>query len=185
MIKLIIIFSMSMEHFAYPWMDSFFGEKADRYRYAHLCSAVTTIPYLVAVDEFQHRVFERPSMTALERRETWKKIEEIYLPWRDYDGNEFLSQGGFWMQKQHIFLYPFYYIDYALAQVCAFQLYLRSREDRDGAWQSYLTLCKEGGSKGYFELLEDAGLMNPFREGTVEKVMSGVKEAIGEMEKTL
>ncbi|MCR4894620.1 MAG: M3 family oligoendopeptidase, partial [Eubacteriales bacterium] len=176
------IHSMSMEHFAYPWMESFFGDKADKYRYAHLCSAVTSIPYLVAVDEFQHRVFENPSMDAMERRKTWKNIEEIYLPWRDYDGNAFLDGGGFWMQKQHIFLYPFYYIDYALAQVCAFQFYLKSRENREEAWQDYLKLCKAGGSKGYFDLLELAGLMNPFKEGTVDKVMTGIKGAIKDLE---
>ena len=98
----------------------------------------------------------------------------------DYDGNEFLEQGGFWMQKQHIFLYPFYYIDYALAQICAFQFFLKARQDRESAWESYLRLCRAGGSRGYFELLEYAGLENPFREGTVEKVMDGVKEAIRE-----
>ncbi len=174
------IHSMSMEHFAYPWMESFFGEKADRYRYAHLCSAVTTIPYLVSVDEFQHRVFENPGMSAMERRKVWKEIEGIYLPWRDYDGNEFLEEGGFWMQKQHIFLYPFYYIDYALAQICAFQFFLKARRDRESAWESYLRLCRAGGSRGYFELLDYAGLDNPFREGTIEKVMDGVKEAIRE-----
>ncbi|MBR0353027.1 MAG: M3 family oligoendopeptidase [Oscillospiraceae bacterium] len=174
------IHSMSMEHFAYPWMESFFGEKADKYRFAHLCSAVETIPYLVSVDEFQHRVFENPGMTAADRRRVWREIEQTYLPWRDYDGNEFLSNGGFWMQKQHIFLYPFYYVDYALAQICAFQFFLRMREDRESAWNDYLKLCKAGGSKGYFELLEYAGLDNPFAEGTVEKVIEGVKEAVAE-----
>jgi oligoendopeptidase F len=132
------------------------------------------------VDEFQHRVFENPGMSAMERRKVWKEIEGIYLPWRDYDGNEFLEQGGFWMQKQHIFLYPFYYIDYALAQICAFQFFLKARQDRGSAWESYLRLCRAGGSRGYFELLEYAGLDNPFREGTVERVMDGVKEAIRE-----
>lgn len=174
------IHSMSMEHFAYPWMESFFGGKADKYRFAHLCSAVETIPYLVSVDEFQHRVFENPGMSAADRRRVWKEIEQTYLPWRDYDGNAFLSGGGFWMQKQHIFLYPFYYVDYALAQICAFQFFLRMRENREEAWRDYLKLCRAGGSRGYFELLEYAGLDNPFAEGTVEKVVAGVKEAIAE-----
>ncbi len=172
------IHSMSMEHFAYPYMDSFFGDAADKYRYAHLCSALTTIPYLVSVDEFQHRVFENPGMSALERRAVWHEIEQTYLPWRDYDGNEFLAGGGFWMQKQHIFLYPFYYIDYALAQICAFQFLAKDLEDHESAWADYLKLCKAGGSMGYFDLLDYAGLDNPFREGTVEKVMKVVEETI-------
>ena len=156
------IHSMTMEHFAYPYMDKFFGRSASKYRAAHLASSLCTIPYLVSVDEFQHKVFENPKMSVEERYATWKKIEQTYLPWRDYDGNEFLEKGGFWMQKQHIFMFPFYYIDYALAQICAFQFYGRMKENNDEAWASYLKLCRAGGSRGYFELLDYAGLKNPF-----------------------
>lgn len=82
------------------------------------------------------------------------------------------------MQKQHIFLYPFYYIDYALAQMCAFQYYGRMKKNRDAAWQDYLRLCRAGGTKGYFELLEVGGLLNPFRDGTVEKSVGHVIEEL-------
>lgn len=174
------IHSMSMEHFAYPWMESFFGENVNKYRYAHLCDALCTIPYLVSVDEFQHRVFENPKMTAAERRTVWRSIEKTYMPWRDYDGNEFLEGGGFWMQKQHIFLYPFYYVDYALAQTCAFQFLAKDLADHKSAWADYLALCKAGGSKGYFDTLAEAGLDNPFEEGTVERVMKIVEATIAD-----
>lgn len=173
------IHSMTMEHFAYPWMELFFGEEADKYRYAHLAGALTVIPYMACVDEYQHRVYAQPDMTAMERRAAWREIEKAYMPWRDYDGNEFLEQGGFWMQKQHIFLYPFYYIDYALAQMGAFEFYGRMKEDRAAAWADYCRLCRAGGSRGYFQLLELAGLSNPFRPGSVEKAVSGVLEELG------
>ena len=101
-----------------------------------------------------------------------------YLPWRDYDGNEFLENGGFWMQKQHIFLFPFYYIDYALAQMGALELYGRMKENREEAWNDYYRLCCAGGSKGYFELLKEARLSNPFAVGTVEKIMEQIKEEL-------
>ena len=172
------IHSMSMEHFAYPWMDLFFGENAEKYRTAHLIGALCTIPYLVSVDEFQHRVYAEPGMSAKDRRTVWREIEKKYMPWRDYDGNTFLEEGGFWMQKQHIFLYPFYYIDYALAQVCAFQYYGRMKENREAAWKDYLCLCRAGGTKGYFELLQTGNLLNPFKEGTVEKSVDHVVKEI-------
>ena len=172
------VHSMSMEHFAYPWMESFFGDKADKYITAHLIGAFCTIPYLVSVDEFQHEVYANPDMTPAEWRKVWKSIEEKYMPWRDYDGNAFLEGGGFWMQKLHIFLYPFYYIEYALAQICAFQYYGRMKTDRKAAWEDYLKLCRAGGTKGYFELLETGNLLNPFREGTVEKSTAHVIEEI-------
>ena len=172
------IHSMSMEHFAYPWMESFFGGKWEQYITAHLIDALAVIPYMAVVDEYQHRVYEAPDMTAMERRAVWREIEKAYMPWRDYDGNAFLEGGGFWMQKQHIFLYPFYYIDYALAQLCAFQFYGRMKEDRPRAWQDYLRLCRAGGTKGYFELLEEGSLLNPFREGTVEKSTGHIIEEL-------
>ena len=172
------IHSMTMEHFAYPWMGSFFGDRSEQYLTAHLIGALAVIPYMACVDEFQHRVYAEPDMTAKDRRRVWREIERNYMPWRDYDGEPFLEEGGFWMQKQHIFLYPFYYIDYALAQMCAFQYYGRMKTDREGAWQDYLRLCRAGGTKGYFELLEVGNLMNPFHEGTVEK---SVRHVIDEL----
>ena len=174
------IHSMSMEHFAYPWMDGFFGENSEKSITAHLIGALSAIPYMVCVDEFQHRVYAQPEMTAPERRHVWREIEKAYMPWRDYDGEPFLSEGGFWMQKYHIFLFPFYYIDYALARMCAFQYYGRMREDREGAWRDYLRLCRAGGTKGYFELLSEGSLLNPFRDGTVEK---SVRHVIDEIRK--
>lgn len=172
------IHSMAMEFFTYPWMDKFFGARADEYRYAHLCDAFACLPYIVCVDEFQHEVYAKPDMTAAERRSVWRALEQKYMPWRDYDGNAFLEGGGFWMQKQHIFLYPFYYIDYALAQVCAFSLYDEMKRDRAGAWARYMKLCKAGGTKGYFDLLHDAGIPVPFEDGAVEQAVRGVIEEI-------
>jgi M3 family oligoendopeptidase len=173
------IHSMTMEHFAYPYMKDFFGaDMAEKATFAHLAGTLSTVPYLVSVDEFQHRVYAKPEMSAAERRAVWHEIERKYLPWRDYDGVRFLDEGGFWMQKQHIFLYPFYYVDYALAQVCAFAFYKRMKDDRAEAWGSYLDLCRAGGSMGYFELLKLAKLPNPFEEGSVENAVGHVIEEL-------
>ncbi len=168
------IHSMSMEHFAYPWMQSFFGENTEKYITSHLIGAISVLPYMACVDEFQHEMYAAPDLTAAQRRTIWRHIEQKYMPWRDYDGETFLEEGGFWMQKQHIFLYPFYYIDYALAQMCAFQLYGRMKEDRLAAWKDYLSLCRAGGTLSYFELLDTAHLLNPFHKGTVEQSVGHV-----------
>lgn len=173
------IHSMGMELWTYPWMELFFGEQADQYRREHLADALKKIPYMVCVDEYQHRVYEKPDMTAMERRKVWRELEKIYMPWRDYDGNEFLENGGFWMQKQHIFLYPFYYVDYAMAQIGAFEFYTKMKENRTAAWEDYYNLCKAGGSKGYFELLAEAKLHNVLEEGTVREALAGVLAELG------
>ncbi len=177
-IEICEVHSMSMEHFTYPWMDKFFGDDAPRYREAHLSAALEVIPYLTMVDEFQHRVYAKPEMTRDERYAVWHELETVYLPWRDYDGDPFLEKGGFWMQKQHIFLYPFYYIDYALAQMGAFDFFLRMREDRGRAWNDYLNLCKAGGTVGYFDLLKIGNLRNPFAENTVKDIAEAIEKLL-------
>lgn len=171
------IHSMSMETFTFPWMELFFEGEADKYRYSHLVDSLACMPYMCAVDEFQHRIYEEEGeLTGGKFRQIWHEMEAKFMPWRDYDGDAFLEEGGFWMQKQHIFMYPFYYIDYALAQTCAFQFFTRMLEDRDGAWAAYMKLCRSGGMRGYFDTLDYAGLDNPFVPGNVEKSIAGVKK---------
>lgn len=172
------IHSMSMEFFTWFWMDNFFGDDADRYRYAHLLEGVLFLPYGVAVDEFQQRIYDQPELTPTERKAVWKDLENTYLPRRDYDGHPYLEQGGFWQRQGHIYEVPFYYIDYALAQICAFQFWQHSRQDFDGAWKNYLELCQLGGSKPFLELVETANLNSPFEEGTVESIMDFIGEWI-------
>ena len=170
------IHSMSMEFLTWPWMDLFFENDTDKYKFIHLSEALLFIPYGVTVDEFQHWVYENPDATPKERREKWIEIEKKYLPTRDYGEVEELKNGIFWFRQGHIFSSPFYYIDYTLAQVCAFQFWIKSRENREKAWKDYLNLCKLGGSKPFFELMKSANLKNPFEEGTLAFVIPKIKE---------
>ncbi|MDQ0217288.1 M3 family oligoendopeptidase [Peribacillus cavernae] len=170
------IHSMSMEFFTWPWMELFFKEDTDKYKFSHLSSGLLFLPYGVAVDEFQHFVYENPEASPKERKSAWREIEKKYLPHRDYDGNEYLENGGFWQRQGHIYNSPFYYIDYTLAQICAFQFWKRSREDQQSAWGDYLKLCQLGGSKSFLELVEAAHLQSPFEDGTVESVVDVIDE---------
>lgn len=169
------IHSMSMEFFTWPWMELFFKEDVEKYKFSHLSEALLFLPYGVAVDEFQHVVYENPEMTPAERKAAWKKIEEIYLPHRDYDGYDYLERGGFWQRQQHIYNSPFYYIDYTLAQVCAFQFWKRDRENHADAWKDYLHLCRQGGSKSFTKLVAEANLVSPFEDGCLEDVMIAIR----------
>nr|WP_274388438.1 M3 family oligoendopeptidase [Brevibacillus agri] len=169
------IHSMSMEFLTWPWMELFFEEDTDKYKFSHLSSSLLFIPYGVAVDEFQHAVYEQPEMTPAERKRTWREIERKYLPYRNYDENEFLEEGGFWQQQSHIFRDPFYYIDYTLAQICAFQFWKRAQENPEQAWDDYLTLCREGGSKSFTELVKVAKLYSPFEDGCIQSVIGDIE----------
>ncbi|MCJ0930164.1 M3 family oligoendopeptidase [Virgibacillus halodenitrificans] len=178
------IHSMSMEFFTWPWMELFFKEETDKYKYTHLADGLQFIPYGVAVDEFQHQVYENPEWTPSDRKKAWKKLEEIYLPHREYDNNSYLVAGGFWQRQGHIYEVPFYYIDYTLAQICAFQFWKRSQENYQEAWEDYLKLCKLGGSKSFLGLLESANLQSPFKEGTIEAVIQTIEEWLDQVDDT-
>ncbi|OHD24050.1 MAG: oligoendopeptidase F [Spirochaetes bacterium GWB1_59_5] len=169
------IHSMSMEFFAWPWMKDFFGPDVDKYKFAHLSGALLFVPYGVAVDEFQHWVYENPEAGPAGRRAAWSSIEKKYLPHRDYGDDEFLSSGGFWYRQGHIFEDPFYYIDYTLAQVCAFEFWGKSMTDRKAAWAEYLGLCGLGGSKPFTGLLDAANLSNPFTDGTIARIVAPIE----------
>ncbi|EKN66430.1 oligoendopeptidase [Neobacillus bataviensis LMG 21833] len=176
------IHSMSMEFFTWPWMELFFKEDTDKYKFSHLSDALLFLPYGVSVDEFQHWVYENPEASPKERKLKWRKIEKKYLPHKDYDGNEYLENGGFWQRQGHIFNSPFYYIDYTLAQICAFQFWKRSRENQEAAWADYVKLCKLGGSMSFTKLVEAANLISPFEDGCVESVVGVIENWLNSVE---
>jgi M3 family oligoendopeptidase len=177
------IHSMSMEFITWPWMNLFFEEDTDKLFYIHLTGRLLFIPYGAAVDEFQHRVYENPDMTPDERKKVWREIEKKYTPYKNYADNDFLERGCWWMQQRHIFAKPFYYIDYCLAQICAFQFWEKCNHDRDIAWEDYLRLCKSGGSKPFLELLKIAKLKSPFESKTVQYITEYCDDWVNRMDK--
>lgn len=166
------IHSMSMEFITWPWMELFFEEDTDKYLYSHLSNRLLFIPYGVTVDEFQHWIYENPEATPDERKKMWRETENKYMPYKNYEENDFLNRGGWWMHQKHIFTFPFYYIDYCLAQVCALQFWRKCNNGRNIAWEDYLNLCKAGGSKPFLELLKVAKIESPFDKKSVESIIS-------------
>ncbi|GMA56718.1 hypothetical protein GCM10025858_12210 [Alicyclobacillus sacchari] len=165
---------MSMEFFTWDWMNLFFEEDTEKFKFYHLSTSVMTIPYFAVVDEFQHFVYENPSVTPEERKSFWRELERTYFPSRTYEENKYLDRGGFWHQQLHIFNYPFYYIDYGLAQVCALQFWTKIQSDKEQAWKDYLRLCQLGGSRSFVELVQAANLRSPFDENCIESMIGDI-----------
>ena len=170
--------SMSMEFFTEKWMDWFFGDKADAYREMHFEDAMMFIPYGCMVDEFQHIVYANPDLTPAQRKEAWSRLEKEYKPHLDYEGDEFFGKGGYWQQQHHIYSFPFYYIDYVIAQTVAFEYKLWMDEDFEAAWKSYLKLCRLSAADFFNNMIKEVGLKLPFEEGCL-------KEMAGKLEKKL
>ena len=179
------IHSMSMEFITYPWMETFFKEDSDKYKFAHLTSAIKFLPYGVVVDEFQHVVYDNPNMTIDERKKVWRDLEKKYLPHRDYEDNEILERGCWFFKQGHIFKDPFYYIDYVLAQICAFQFLKKMEEDRVSGWEDYLRICKVGGRQSFLQIVKTGNLISPFDDKCIEYIIKNLETNIEKFERNL
>lgn len=176
------IHSMSMEFLTWPWMNLFFEEDAEKFKYKHISGCLLFLPYGALIDEFQHIVYENPELTPKQRREKYSELEKKYLPHRDYDGIKGLEEGNYWFRQRHVYQMPFYYIDYTLAQICAFQFWNKDRIDHKKAFEDYLRLCKTGGTKPFLGLLEVANLENPFVNGTIKKAVEPIEEYLNSID---
>ena len=172
------IHSMSLEFLTWPHMDKFFGADAERFRRIHLGQALTFIPYGVAVDHFQHLVYAEPDATPERRHAMWQEVERMYLPWRDYGDLPHVVDGGMWQFQRHIYLSPFYYIDYTLAQACALQFWVRSERDFGRAMNDYVALCRRGGEAPFQDLAKSAGLISPFASGCLRDVVEQARGSL-------
>ncbi|MEO0652320.1 MAG: M3 family oligoendopeptidase [Planctomycetota bacterium] len=173
------VHSMSLEFLTWPEMDRFFGpEEAARYRRVHLTDSLTFLAYGTAVDHFQHEVYGNPDWTPDERHACWRRMEQTYLPWRDWGDLEHPGRGGRWQHQRHIYTRPFYYIDYVLAQTCALQFWARAEADREEAMRAYVELCSRGGSLPFQSLVRSAGLVSPFDEGCLTDAVTRAREVL-------
>ena len=87
-----------------------------------------------------------------------------------------------WLRQSHIFTVPFYYIDYTLAQVCAFQFFVEMRKNHEKTWKKYIKLCKFGGKAPFVGLLQANHLRNPFEDGNVAKVIKPLTKILKEFD---
>ncbi|MBE6543024.1 MAG: M3 family oligoendopeptidase [Ruminococcaceae bacterium] len=177
------VHSMSMEFFAEPWSERFFGKDSKKFLYSHLSSSITFIPYGTMVDHFQHVVYEKPDMTPRERHNVWRELLGVYMPWLKTDGEiPFYSDGEAWQRQSHIYNSPFYYIDYCLAQTVALQFWALIQKDIKTAWTHYMDYTSQGGTATFTELLKKAGLDTPFDEACLKNVCADADKWLDEFD---
>lgn len=89
-----------------------------------------------------------------------------------------MYSGHRWLTQAHIFVNPFYYIDYTLAQVLAFEFFNMDRKNHQKAWKKYLKLCKMGGKYPFCELVRKDGLKVPFDDGVLKNTIAPLKKVL-------
>ncbi len=152
-----------------------------KYCFLEMADLVTLLPYICLVDEFQEQIYSQKSLKREDIRKIWLNLAHKYGLDESYDGHINLQTGGYFYRQSHIFLNPFYYIDYALAYFGAFAIAEASRED--------LTMFKQLGSvASYYSLdvlTKKYGLANPFDEQAVAKLAKTLDKKIDNIYKNL
>lgn len=169
--------SMSMELFCARFAQDFFGPDTEKFLRYQLEDAFCFLPYGCLVDEFQERMYDTPSLTPQQRKDTWAALEKKYRPWIGFEGVPFFEGGGY-QRQHHIYSSPLYYIDYSLAQTAALSFWALSQQDWDGAFARYLRFTEAGGTNTFTGLLSEAGLPSPFEEGGVQAVCAQVEKTL-------
>lgn len=170
------VHSMSMEFFAWKWLDLFYGEDADRAKFAHLESCLTFIPYGTMVDHFQHIMYDQADLTPAQRHEEWNKLEKIYRPYMDFSDISFYNEGKLWQRQLHIYHYPFYYIDYCLAQTVALEYWAMSEDNYEDAFKKYNDFVTGGGKFTFVELCKNGSVIAPFEKGSLKSIVKAADE---------
>jgi oligoendopeptidase F len=170
--------SMTMELFGASHLDPFYTqENADRSNRKLLEGIVLILPWIATVDAFQHWIYTHPGHSHDDRRAAWRGLIERFGGIVDWSGLE-EARDHSWHRQLHIFLYPFYYIEYGIAQLGALQIWKRSLTDRKGAVADYRKALALGGSRPLPELFEAAGIRFGFDEALIAPLMTTLGEQL-------
>lgn len=168
------VHSMSMEFLAFPYYEEFFSEEdAEKFRKRHFADSLMIMPYIALVDEFQHVIYEGRAQGAEGRAQLWEELEKKYMPGIDFSSAPDWQRQR-WIRQLHIFRAPFYYIDYAIAQIGAWQLWTLSERDHEKAMESYLKLCQLGGTLPLKDFFKVGGLKLPFEKGMLKPLVEEI-----------
>jgi oligoendopeptidase F len=86
-----------------------------------------------------------------------------------------------WHRQLHIFLYPFYYIEYGIAQLGPLQVWANSKRDKAKALRDYKTALALGGSKPLPELFQAAGCPFEFSSTTIRPLVRLMQEELAKL----
>ncbi len=149
--------SMAMELLTTPfWAREnggfYSAQETARGRIEHLEKIILFWPYMAVVDAFQHWAYTHAddALIAANCDAQWAVLWDKYMPGIDYSGLEPDKADG-WHRKLHIYRYPFYYVEYGMAQLGAVQIWANMLDDQPAALAAYrrgLGARRDGGTAG-------------------------------------
>jgi oligoendopeptidase F len=175
--------SMSMELLGNEHIETFYSQnEAGRARRDHLEGIIEIFPWIATVDAFQHWIYTHPGHTRKERTGAWLALMDRFGGDVDWSGFEKVRE-NLWHRQLHIFLHPFYYIEYGIAQLGALQIWANSKKDLAGALKAYHRGLALGGSRPLPELFEAAGCRFDFSAETVRPLVHLVQSELDKLDR--
>jgi oligoendopeptidase F len=163
--------SMSMELLGNEFIEEFYATpEANRARKTHLEGIIGFFPWMAVVDAFQHWIYTHAGHTRTERKAAYLQLMDRFGGDVDWSGFE-EARASSWHRQLHIFLHPFYYVEYGIAQLGALQVWANSRRDKAKSLNDYKKSLALGGSRPLPELFSAAGCKFQFDAATIKPLI--------------
>ena len=173
--------AMSMELLTHDFLDEFYSEEdAQRAVREHLEGIVSILAWIATIDAFQHWVYTNPNHSRAERHAKWLELGDRYGSVLDWSGFEDWRNVG-WQRQLHLFSYPFYYIEYGIAQLGALQMWLQYKESPEMALSNYAKSMRLGGSRPLPNLFEAGGMSFDLGRSTVQGLIDAVRDELAKL----
>jgi oligoendopeptidase F len=170
--------SMSMELLGAEHLDVFYPPSdVVRARRVHLEGIIGVFPWIATIDAFQHWLYSHPGHTRDDRKAAWLGLMDRFggdVDWSGFEDN----RAHLWHRQLHLFLNPFYYVEYGIAQLGALQVWANSKADPAKALRDYQSGLSLGGSRPLPELFERAGCRFDFGRDTVRPLVRLVSDEL-------
>ncbi|MCC6680456.1 MAG: M3 family oligoendopeptidase [Phycisphaeraceae bacterium] len=176
--------SMSMELIGADFMDVFYEDQESRARAAHqqFESVVRTLPWIATIDQFQHQLYTNRPADAARRSELWlstlDRFSSKVVDWTSLEA----ERAAMWQKQLHLFNWPFYYIEYGIAQLGALELWLAYRREPQQALQRYRAALSLGNTRPLPQLFAAAGLSFDFSAERIAPLMDAVAQELEHLE---
>ena len=172
---------MSMELLGNEFLEEFYSSAdANRARRTHLEGIVGIFAWIATVDAFQHWIYTHPNHTRAERTAAWLALMDRFGGDVDWSGFE-EARANLWHRQLHIFLHPFYYVEYGIAQLGALQVWANSKRNKVEALRNYQRALGLGNSRPLPELFSAAGCQFSFNRATVQPLVRLVKDELSKL----
>lgn len=172
--------SMSMELISMDHWNLFYTNETDliRAKREHLEDALTTLPWIARIDAFQHWLYTTPKHSREDRAAEWERLDVRF-------GNELIDWSGFedakkygWHRQLHLFEVPFYYIEYAMAQLGAIAVWRNYRQNGSRALEQFKNALSLGYTRSIGDIYAEAGIRFDFSTAYLKELAAFVQSEL-------